>query len=175
MVIPSGRRSAPPLGITLPDVSIYPGLLARRQSRGDAFVPGGFVRIGARELLVRYLQDRATDAAVVSPVEPDDGVMRLATRRDELRVFDLQQCLLEPNELVRLAVKQPTERRQLHGALLERAVRKEERHDAVTGVDIVARRPLSSVASRVSSAPSSARGRSTARTRRRSHAIRSDR
>jgi len=40
-----------------------------------------------------------------------DGVMRLAARCNELRVFDLQQCLLEPNEIIRLAVKQPPERR----------------------------------------------------------------
>src|SRR5687768_9936906 len=114
-------------------VSIYPGLPARRQSGGDAFVTRGLIRVGARELLVRYLEDRATDAAVVSPVELDDGVVRLAARRDELRLFDLQHRLLEPNELVRLPVKQPPERRQLHGALLERAVGKEESHDAMTG------------------------------------------
>jgi hypothetical protein len=61
-------------------------------------------------------------------VKRHDRVMRLAARRDEFRILDLEQQLLESNELVRLSLKQPSERGQLNSFLLQRAVRKEPGH-----------------------------------------------
>ena len=69
--------------------------------------------------------------------------MRLAARCDELGIVDLQQRLLESDELVRLSVKQPAERRQLNGFLLQRAVGEEKRHGEK--MRLVARPVLSKV------------------------------
>src|SRR5262245_24071428 len=105
-----------------PGGGVHPGQFPRRENRGDPSVAGGLVLVGADELAVRDLEHRAWHTIVASPIEPHDGMVSLAARRHELRVLDLQQRLLEPDQLVGPPVEPPPERRPLHRLLLERAV-----------------------------------------------------
>src|SRR5262249_42115060 len=86
------------------------------------------VSICARKLAVRELEDRAPNTTVVSPIEAHDEMMALATGGYELRIFDLQQRLLESDEIVRLALEQPSERRHLDRFQLQRAIGEKQRH-----------------------------------------------
>src|SRR5262249_28140754 len=92
------------------------------QHRVHRLVAGGFVSVGFRELVVGQLQDGAAHAALAAPVELDDGMMRASARRDELRIVDLEQRLLESDNLVGLPAQQSAERRHLHRWLLKRSV-----------------------------------------------------
>src|SRR5688572_15855009 len=121
-----------PENLRIPRVGVHPRLLPRSEPRRDAPVARGLVAVGALQLTVRDLEHGTAHAAVVSAVESDDGVMALATRRDELRILDLEQRLLEADELVRLSMEQSAERRQLHRFLLQRTVREEQWHDRST-------------------------------------------
>ena len=67
-------------------------------------------------------------AAVVPAVERDVVVVCPADGLCELRVLNLDQRRLEPDELVLPPLQQPAKCRQLHLALLKSAVGKDQRH-----------------------------------------------
>ena len=54
----------------------------------------------------------------------------LAARRDEVRILDSENRLLEADKLVWLPAQQSPKGRKLYGFLLKRAVRKEQGHGA---------------------------------------------
>src|SRR6185503_1562960 len=74
------------------------------------------------------LEHHPADAAVAAAVNGHVVVMRSAAGARGRRIRDRHARQLESRQLVGVAVEAPTEGRELHVFLLQRSVRKEERH-----------------------------------------------
>src|SRR6266705_4482158 len=71
-------------------VNVHPGLFSRSKHCRYPLVGGElFILVGGSEFCVGDLEYRATHTTVVSAVERDVGMMRLAACSHDLRVLDL--------------------------------------------------------------------------------------
>jgi len=87
-------------------VNVHPGLFPRSKHCGYPFVRGELlVLVGGSELSVGDLEYGAAHTTVVSAVERDVGMMRLAGWSRELRVLDPYQRWLEPRKFVHLPME----------------------------------------------------------------------
>src|SRR5205085_11985387 len=100
---------------------VHPGFAAGREDREHPLIENGFlIFVGARKLSVGDLKDHARHAALFVLVERHIGVPHRSDRDGRWLV---------PRQLVALPDEPSAERRELNVLLLQRPIRKEERHE----------------------------------------------
>jgi hypothetical protein len=104
-------------------MNVQPCLLSRSERRRYAGVSAELlVVVGGSELCFGDFEYHAGHSTVVSAVERHIRMMRLAAGRHDVRVLDRDKRLRESNKFVRLPLQRSSERRELYGVLLERAL-----------------------------------------------------